>query len=103
MKHSKRTIMRQRSVVFKNGLTAPIPTDRLEGEHPEGLSDEPIKPLKLPLHGKKAASSARLFKLVAALATLVWPSHIVTSSSSPSAPTDRISCAQDTIPDLFDP
>ena len=95
--------MRHRFVVHKNGLTAPIPTDRVEGEHPEGLSDEPIKSLNLPLHGKRAASSARLFKIVAALATLVWPSYIVTSLRSPSAPTDRLSCAQDTSSDHFNP
>ena len=75
--------MRHRSIVHKNGLTPPIPTDRNEGEYPEGLSDEPIKPLKSPLHGKRAASSARPFQIVAALATLVWPSHIVTSLRSP--------------------
>ena len=75
--------MRRRSIVHKNGLTAPIPTDPFEGEYPEGLSDKPIKPLKSPLHGERAASLARLFKIVAALATLVWPSHIVTSLRSP--------------------
>ncbi len=84
-----------------NGLTAPMPADRIEGEYPKDLSDEPIKPLKSGLYGKRAPYPARIFKIIATLATLVWPSYIVTSLRSPRMPTDQVFWAQLLSPDHF--